>query len=90
MPALDNVSNSKGIGLEKSNVQSIQVCAPKNRPVFIHILSKWETYWLGQSNKQIQPINTLFLEHEREGCNLIGCRAQISSTFRQNHIFRFQ
>ena len=35
------------------------------------------------SHKQSQPINMVLKEHRRKGCNLIGCWAQILTTFRE-------
>ena len=48
--------------------------------ILIHFLPKWKlTYLLGLSHNHFQPINMLLQEQAREGCNLIGCRADISS-----------
>ena len=41
---------------------------------------------LGQSHKQSQPINTVLQVHCTERCNLIGCFAWKSTTFRKTEL----
>lgn len=46
-----------------------------------------QTWWLGPKHTLLYPLHMLSLEHRgEEGCYLIGCRPQTSTTFRQDRL----